>query len=145
MIAQRTKYALKALLVLADAAGDGKGLTIEEIARRSGAPKRFLEHIMLELRNAGLVQSRRGRAGGYSLLRPAGAIALGQVVRLVDGPMAPLPCLSQTAYQPCADCPDEAACRIRRSFARIYEAQLAAMEQMTLAEMAAEGGLPIND
>ena len=109
MLSQRTKYALKALMSLADEAvrEDGDPLTIEEIARRSGTPKRFLEHILLELRNAGYISSRRGRAGGYVLIKEPKAISLGDLLRRVDGPIAPLPCLSRQAYQRCDDCEDE--------------------------------------
>lgn len=136
MISQKTKYALKALVALADGAEAGRpALTIEEIAQRSGTPKRFLEHILLELRNGGYLTSRRGRSGGYALLKRPDAISIGQVLRLVDGPMAPLPCLSRTAYQRCADCQDEDSCRIRRTFGRVYEAQLQMMETLTLADM----------
>src|SRR5690606_37976481 len=96
MISQKTKYALKALMTLADvwAEKPGTSLTIEEIARRSGTPKRFLEHILLELRNAGYIGSRRGRAGGYMLIKEPRSISLSELLRRVDGPIAPLPCLS---------------------------------------------------
>lgn len=142
MISQKTKYALKALISLAEeAAGDDRALTIEEIAQRSGTPKRFLEQILLELRNAGHVRSRRGRSGGYQLLRAPAAISLGQVLRLVDGPMAPLPCLSRTAYQRCADCRDETTCRVRRTFSRVYDEQLRMMEALSLADMLGTGPL----
>jgi Rrf2 family protein len=102
MISQKTKYAIKALMALADeVAAGGNALTIEEIATRSGAPKRFLEHIMLELRNAGYVGSRRGRAGGYVLIKQPKEISIGELLRQVDGPIAPLPCLSDSSPQPC--------------------------------------------
>lgn len=95
MITQKMKYALKALLVLADEAEQPKPrpLTIEEIARRSGTPKRFLEHILLEVRNAGVIASIRGRAGGYRLARKPAEISLSDLLRRIDGPIAPLPCL----------------------------------------------------
>ncbi|MDY6861277.1 MAG: Rrf2 family transcriptional regulator, partial [Pseudomonadota bacterium] len=99
MITQKMKYALKALMALADEkAGDGAPLRIEEIARRSGAPKRFLEHILLEIRNAGYIASTRGRNGGYVLIKEPREVPLSDLLRMIDGPIAPLPCLSRRAY-----------------------------------------------
>ncbi|MBC7157297.1 MAG: Rrf2 family transcriptional regulator [Rhodobacteraceae bacterium] len=136
MLSQKTKYAMKALVALADEAQAGGGaLTIEEIARRSGAPKRFLEHILLELRNHGYIGSRRGRAGGYLLVRPPAEVSLGEVLRRVDGPIAPLPCLSRHAYRRCDDCRDEAACRIRRLFGQVFWAYLLMIESLTLDDL----------
>ena len=136
MISQKTKYAIKALMALADeVAAGGSALTIEEIATRSGAPKRFLEHIMLELRNAGYVGSRRGRAGGYILIKEPKEISIGELLRQVDGPIAPLPCLSRTAYQRCPDCTDEETCRIRRTFADVFSGYLQIIDLLTLADL----------
>ncbi len=137
MITQKMKYALKALLVLADEAEQPKPrpLTIEEIARRSGTPKRFLEHILLEVRNAGVIASIRGRAGGYRLARKPAEISLSDLLRRIDGPIAPLPCLSRSAYQRCADCTDEATCRIRKVFAEVFWSYLLIIESLTLEDM----------
>jgi Rrf2 family protein len=137
VISQKTKYALKALTTLADAARTpgGGSLTIEEIAQRSGAPKRFLEHILLELRNAGYIGSRRGRSGGYILIKDPKAISLGELLRRVDGPIAPLPCLSRHAYQRCEDCADEANCRIRALFGEVFFSYLLLIESLTLADL----------
>jgi Rrf2 family protein len=137
MLSQRTKYALKALMSLADEAvrEDGDPLTIEEIARRSGTPKRFLEHILLELRNAGYISSRRGRAGGYVLIKDPKAISLGELLRRVDGPIAPLPCLSRQAYQRCDDCDDEATCRLRQLFGQVFWSYLLLIESLTLDDL----------
>ena len=144
MISQKTKYAIKALMTLGDESASGGGaLTIEEIAQRSGAPKRFLEHIMLELRNAGYVGSRRGRAGGYVLIKPAKEISIGELLRQVDGPIAPLPCLSRHSYQPCDDCREgEADCRLRRMFGQLFWSYLLLIESLTLEDLVAQGGLP---
>lgn len=141
MITQKMKYALKALLVLADEAAKPapEPLTIEEIARRSGAPKRFLEHILLEVRNAGIVSSIRGRAGGYSLARKPSDVPIEQLLRLIEGPIAPLPCLSRSAYQRCEDCADEAACRIRKVFAEVFWSYLLIIESLTLEDMLRAG------
>ncbi len=145
MITQKMKYALKALLVLADEARSShpEPLTIEQIARRSGAPKRFLEHILLEIRNAGIIGSTRGRSGGYQLLRAPDQISVSELLRMIDGPMAPLACLSRSAYQRCEDCRDETACRIRRVFAEVFYSYLVLIESLTLEDvMKADGALP---
>ncbi|MDK3019228.1 RrF2 family transcriptional regulator [Pseudodonghicola flavimaris] len=136
MITQKTKYALKALMVLADEkAGEGTALRIEEIADRSGAPKRFLEHILLDLKRAGLIGSRRGRNGGYELIKDPKRVSLAEVLRLIDGPMAPLPCLSRIAYQRCDDCKDEETCRVRAVFGGFYAAYIVMIESLTLADL----------
>lgn len=136
MITQKMKYALKALLVLADEkAADGRALRIEEIAKRSGTPKRFLEHILLEIRNAGVIASIRGRSGGYELIKPPEQVQLSELLRLIDGPLSPLPCLSRSAYQRCEDCTDEESCRIRRVFAGVFWSYLVLIESLTLADL----------
>ena len=136
MITQRTKYALKALVALADArAGDDPALRIEDVAERSGAPKRFLEHILLDLKRAGLIGSKRGRGGGYVMIKEPRTISLGEVLRLSDGPLAPLPCLSRRAYQRCEDCTDEATCRVRAVFGGFYATYILMIESLTIADI----------
>jgi Rrf2 family protein len=137
MITQKMKYALKALLVLADEAASAApaALTIEAVAKRSGTPKRFLEHILLDLRNAGLISSTRGRSGGYVLIKPPAEVSISELLRLIDGPIAPLPCLSRRAYQRCEDCVDEDSCRIRKVFADIFWSYLLLIESLSLADM----------
>ena len=145
MITQKTKYALKALMVLADEwSGERRPLSIEEIARRSETPKRFLEHILLEVRNAGVIASVRGRSGGYVLIKEPKAVSLSELLRLIDGPIAPLPCLSRKAYQRCEDCADEASCRLRRVFADVFWSYLLLLESLTLADLAVRGDLLAN-
>ena len=123
-------------MVLADeAAGDARPLRIEDIAQRSGAPKRFLEHIMLEIKKAGLVASTRGRAGGYVLIKEPATISIPFLLRMIDGPISPLPCLSRVAYQRCDDCADESTCRIRRAFSDAFYGYLLMFEGLTLADM----------
>src|SRR5690606_38093418 len=100
MISQRAKYALRALSMLARAE-PGMPIQIPDISEQQRIPKKFLEQILLELKRAGLVDSRRGKQGGYLLHRPATEITYGEVLRLIDGPVAPLPCLSHTAYRRC--------------------------------------------
>lgn len=142
MITQKMKYALKALLTLADEASqpDPQALTIEEIAKRSGAPKRFLEHILLEIRNAGYIASTRGRSGGYQMIKPAAAVSISELLRMIDGPIAPLPCLSRRAYQRCEDCSDEETCRIRKVFAEVFWSYLVLIESLTLADIQGSAG-----
>lgn len=143
MITQKMKYALKALLALADEAAKPKpqAMTIEEIARRSGTPKRFLEHILLEVRNAGVIASTRGRAGGYSLIKKPAEISISELLRTIDGPIAPLPCLSRRAYQRCEDCSDEATCRIRKVFAEVFWSYLLIIDSLTLEDMLRQGSI----
>jgi Rrf2 family protein len=143
MITQKMKYALKALLVLADEAEKKRPepLTIEEIAKRSATPKRFLEHILLEVRNAGVIASIRGRSGGYSLIKRPTDISISELLRTIDGPIAPLPCLSRRAYQRCEDCTDEATCRIRKVFAEVFWSYLLIIDSLTLEDMLKSGAV----
>ncbi len=110
MISQKAKYALKALVALARAP-QGAAVQIRDIALGENIPRKFLEQIMLDMKRAGYVASRRGRAGGYELLKPASAITYGEILRLIDGPIAPLPCLSRIAYRRCEDCGAESNAR----------------------------------
>jgi Rrf2 family protein len=140
MITQKTKYALKALMTLAaEQQEGGSALTIEEIADRSGAPKRFLEHILLDLKRSGFIGSRRGRKGGYELIKAPKQISLEEVLRLVDGPIAPLPCLSRRAYRKCDDCTDEETCPVRHVFGQVFWAYLLLIESLTVADLVDNG------
>ena len=132
MISQKAKYALRALVALARAK-DG-ALVTSEIAEHQRIPRKFLEQILLDMKREGIVQSKRGKLGGYALLRPADTITFGQVLRLIDGPIAPLPCLSRIAYRPCADCQSESACEIRRVFARVAQSARAVLDETTIAD-----------
>lgn len=146
MLTQKMKYALKALIVLGDEyAHEMKPLQIEEIAKRSGAPKRFLEHILLDLRKAGVLTSARGRTGGYRLSRSPETVQLETLMRRIDGPLAPLPCLSRSAYQKCADCENEAECRLRQTFAEVFWSYLLLLESLTLADLIGNKGVSIRD
>ncbi|WP_029077106.1 RrF2 family transcriptional regulator [Kaistia adipata] len=143
MISQKAKYAFKALIHLARQPS-GQTTQIDDIARQAGVPRKFLEHILLDLKHRGIIASRRGRSGGYAMLKAPAEVTIGQVLRAIDGPIAPLSCISRTAYQPCPDCPDEAACAVRRMFAGPYETQLRALEATTLAD-ALTGGTEAAD
>ena len=133
MISQKAKYALRALVALVRAT-PGECRMISEISREQAIPKKFLEQILLELTRAGIVMSRRGRLGGYELLRTPDKITFGEVLRLIDGPIAPLPCLSKIAYRRCEDCRDEATCEIRQVFGRVAEATREVLDATTLAD-----------
>jgi Rrf2 family protein len=133
MLSQKAKYALRALLSLAEAPR-GETVLISQIAAKHRIPKKFLEQILLDLKNHGLVQSRRGRSGGYALLKAASEISFGQVLRIIDGPLAPLPCVSGLAYRKCTDCQDEANCGLKRVFAMSHRATLAVLDQTTITD-----------
>lgn len=134
MISQRARYAFKAVVALARAE-PGKGLNIRELCEQEKLPRKFIEQILSALRANGYISSRRGRDGGYELLKPADLIHVGPLLRLMDGPIAPLTCLSRTAYKKCSDCQDETTCELRRAFDRPYADYLAALENTTLAQL----------
>ena len=142
MISQKARYALRALLVLARS-GPGHTLMIGEIAAEQKIPKKFLEQILLELKAGGLVQSRRGRTGGYELIRPADEVTFGEVLRLIDGPIALLPCLSKVAYRKCEDCRSEESCEVRHVFAKVAIASREVLDNTSLAAALAVVELPI--
>src|SRR5436309_15230008 len=108
----KSKYGLKALLTLARESGD-RPVLISELADRDRLPKKFLEAILLELKRHGVVQSQKGKGGGYFLRRKPSEITFGEVMRVLEGPLAAVSCVSQTAYMKCAECVDEATCGVR--------------------------------
>ena len=141
MISNKAKYAIRALLAVA-AEPQGQALTSAEISRRHGIPHKFLEQILLELKRAGILESRRGKTGGYVMLRPADTISFGEVLRLFEGPLAPLPCLSRNAYRRCEDCESEANCMIRREFARSYDASRVVLDTRTIGDALNDAAYP---
>jgi Rrf2 family protein len=134
MLSKKAKYALQACLSLAGEA-PGKPILIADLAERDGIPKKFLEIILLDLRNAGLLASRKGKGGGYFLAKPQQQIFVGQIVRLMDGPLAPVPCVSQTAYQPCSDCHDEQYCGIRMVMKDVRDAIAGIYDSTSLTDV----------
>ncbi|WP_454289576.1 RrF2 family transcriptional regulator [Rhizobium arsenicireducens] len=142
MISQKAKYALRALSALARAEA-GAPLQISEIAERQKIPKKFLEQILLDLKHNGMVTSRRGKQGGYLLLRPADEITYGEVLRLIDGPIAPLPCLSLTAYRRCEDCSGESDCEVRHVFARVADETRSVLFSTTIVDAIESIRVPI--
>lgn len=133
MISNKAKYAFRALLAIANAP-EGQAMTSTDIAARHAIPHKFLEQILIDLKKAGILDSRRGKHGGYVMLRPADTISFGEVLRLFEGPLAPLPCLSRQSYRRCEDCVSETACEIRREFGRAYDASRQVLDSRTLAD-----------
>jgi Rrf2 family protein len=113
-LSKRGEYGLRAMIMLATPREDGHPsvVQIREISQHEQIPAKFLEQILLALKNAGLLHSKMGVGGGYHLSRPANEISLGQIIRVLDGPLAPVKCVSQMAYEPCG-CPDEETCGLR--------------------------------
>jgi Rrf2 family protein len=144
VISNKAKYAFRALLAVA-AAPEGESLTSAEIARRYAIPHKFLEQILLDLKKAGILESRRGKSGGYVMLRPADTVTFGEVLRLFEGPLAPLPCLSRQSYRRCEDCVSEATCEIRREFGRAYDASRQVLDSRTLADALANSAYVGNE
>ncbi len=134
MISQKSKYALKALTVLAEEYGKGPVL-IADIAGREHIPRSFLELILLELKNHRLLHSRKGRGGGYFLARTPTQISAGQVLRALEGPLAPLPCASKTAYRRCEECHDERTCAVRLLMCDVREATASILDSTTLKDL----------
>jgi Rrf2 family protein len=142
MLTRKGKYGLKALVHLARMPF-GELAFVNEIATANNIPKKFLDAILGELRNAGFVQSRKGKDGGYRLARPATDIKVGHVIRVLDGPLAPIACASRTQYQPCDDC-DEATCQVRHMMLEVRQAIAEVLDNRSLAQMrdAANDDLP---
>ncbi|HEX4294369.1 MAG TPA: Rrf2 family transcriptional regulator [Rhizomicrobium sp.] len=133
MLSQKARYALHALIVLAEHGGR-EPMMIADIAEEAGVPRKFLEQILLGLKKRGIVQSMRGRAGGYRLGRPAKEISFADIIRETDGPLALSPCVSVTAYHRCPDCVDEATCAIRKVLLAARDATAEILETRTLAQ-----------
>jgi Rrf2 family protein len=133
MLSQKARYALRSLVELARA-GPEQQLTTGAIAERADAPRKFLEAILLELTRRGLVVSRRGKFGGYMLARPPGEISFAEVIRVIDGPLALAPCVSQMAFRKCDDCPDLDTCALRPALRKARDATAEALETYSLAD-----------
>jgi Rrf2 family protein len=136
MLTAKGKYSLKALAHLARL---GPEVTTQaaDIALANNIPKKFLDAILGELRNAGIVRSRKGPGGGYRLARAPGEIKIGHVIRTIDGPLAPIACASRTAYQPCRDCSDIKACAVRQMMTKVRDATAEVLDRVSLADMIA--------
>ena len=135
MLSRKTKYGLRALLGLARASDQSPRL-VAELAEQEGIPQKFLEAILLELKRRGFVDSRKGRGGGYFLRKAPQEITFGDVIRVLEGPLAAVPCVSQTAYARCVECVDEATCGVRLAMKEVRDATAAILDQTTLADVA---------
>jgi Rrf2 family protein len=135
MIAQKTRYAMRSLLFLAEEGGNSP-VQLARIAETQRVPPKYLELIMLDLKRSGLVKSVRGPRGGYRLARAPEAISFGEVVRSMEGPIALVSCASVNHYAPCGDCQDEATCAIRRAFTILRDQSTAVLDSISLAQAA---------
>ena len=136
VLTKKGKYGLKAMVHLAGLEPNALA-QVAEIAKTNSISKKFLDHILTELRHAGLVYSKKGKGGGYALTRPAHEIRVGAIVRALDGPLAPLPCASVTAFRPCDDCSDLKSCSVRLIMVEARNAIANVLDRCTLAEMRA--------
>jgi len=134
LISKKTKYALQALVHLAEQPGD-EPVLISELARAERIPKKFLEFILLSLRKGGILQSKIGKGGGYFLSLPPSRVSIGMVVRILEGDLAPVQCLSQTNYARCEECRDEVTCGIRLVMVDVDKALSEVLDSLTLADM----------
>jgi Rrf2 family protein len=136
MLTSKAKYGLKALMHL----GTYEGPCLAgDIAARNNIPRKFLDVILLELRNAGILTSKKGKGGGYHLARPADKITVGQIIRILDGSLAPIACASRTAYRRCPDCPDEDACQIRDLMIDVRDSMALILDRTSIASLKERG------
>ena len=134
MLTRKSKYGLKAALYLAQQVGRGP-ILVSELAEQQRIPKKFLEAILLDLKRHGLLVSKKGKGGGYALSRKPTEITVGQIIRVLDGPLALVSCVSQTAYRPCEECVDEATCGVRLAMKQVRDATARILDHTTLARL----------
>jgi Rrf2 family protein len=133
-ISKRTQYALKAMLALGRKYREGP-ILIGTLAREESIPIKFLEAILLDMKGRGLLESKMGRKGGYYLGRPPSAVTIGSIIRIIEGPLAPLPCASETAFRPCEECVDVENCGTRIIMRRVRDAISDVLDRTTLADL----------
>lgn len=136
-LSKRGEYGLRAMITLAGKPSQGNApamMQIKEISEQEQISPKFLEQILLTLKNAGLLHSKMGVGGGYYLARPAKEITLGQIFRTLDGPVAPIKCVSQMAYEPCG-CPDEETCGLRLAMSDVRNAIANILDNTSLADV----------
>ena len=137
MLSSKAKYAVRAAILLAEQ-GDGQAwMQTADVAEREQIPLKYLEAIFVQLRDHGIVESRRGARGGHRLLRPPAQVSIADIIRLVDGPLAMTPCASRTRFRPCSDCVSIDTCRLQHLMLRARDAVAAVLENCSLAELAA--------
>lgn len=137
MLTQRSRYALRAMLFLSDSPPGSTPTPMHRIAAEANVPRKFLELILADLRDANLLFSHRGKMGGYTLSRASHMISLGDIIRVIEGPLALVPCVSRTAYRPCRDCKDEATCAIRHAMMRVRDETARILDGTSLADATA--------
>jgi len=133
-ISKRTQYGLKAMLALATRFGEGPVL-IATLSKQEVIPIKFLESILLDLKSSGLLDSKKGPRGGYQLSRPPSTITVGALIRIMEGPLAPLPCASETAFRPCDECGDIESCGTRIIMRQVRDAIAGVLDRTTLTEL----------
>jgi Rrf2 family protein len=133
MLTQRSRYAIRALLALAKAP-PGQPVPLRVIAGEARVPKKFLEIILTEMKRAGFIETTRGKSGGYRLARAPHLISFGEIIRVIEGPLALVACVSRTAYRPCADCVDEATCTIRKAMMIVRDDTARILDGTSLAD-----------
>ena len=144
MLSKKTRYAIKALVILGKNFGEAP-MQISKIASEEHIPKKFLEQILLDLRNAGLLYSKKGAGGGYGLVKDPAEIFVVQVLRLTGGPVALLPCVSLNFYQKCDECSNEATCGVRDVFLEVRNATLKILSETSIADIISREGLLIQN
>jgi Rrf2 family protein len=133
-ISKRTQYGLKAMIALGSNYGKGP-LLIATLSKQEAVPVKFLEVILLDLKTAGLLDSKKGPRGGYQLNRPPSTVTVGSIIRILEGPLAPLPCASETAFRPCEECPDVESCGTRIIMRQVRDAIANVLDRTTLADL----------
>jgi Rrf2 family protein len=141
MLTKKGKYGLKALVHLAQIE-PGKTAFVNEIAVQNNISKKFLDAILLELRKGGILRSKKGPGGGYALARHASEISIGEAVRILDGPLAPIRCASKMAFEACDDCDDPEDCQVRHAMTEVRDAVSAVLDTMTLEQMVEKRSAP---
>ena len=136
MLSSKAKYALRAAVFLAEKYTEDSWALASDIATTQDLPKKFLEAILVDLRDRGIIDSRRGRYGGYRLGRPPERIAVGDIIRVIDGPLALSPCSSRTQYGACADCVDPVICALRPVLQQARDAVADILDHCSLAQLA---------
>jgi Rrf2 family protein len=134
MLSKKCQYALHALIYIVEHE-DSDRLTIQEIADKKNIPKKFLEGILVDLKNAGIVGSKKGKFGGYYMMKKPEDVSVLEIIRLIDGAVAMLPCVSLNFYESCGRCEDEATCRVNKLFSAVRDETLKILSGNTLADM----------
>jgi Rrf2 family protein len=142
MLSSKAKYAVRAVSLLAEKASPEEWVQTAAVAELEKIPRKFLEAIFVQLRDHGIVDSRRGARGGHRLMRPPSEISVADIIRVVDGPLALTPCASVTRFRPCTDCVGVEACRLQHLMKRARDAVAGVLENCTLADLAALGPQP---